>query len=153
MLFLNLFRHKDLRETRPVRFERTTFGLGNRCSILLSYGRNESHRNGAPIESRPVEECIGRTLGLRFGCPDVNANFPSNAASSARPACAECEEPSSERTRHSTSDKRFKPAGQQFDAQARSGDCAGHGPTRTATDRERVEGSRRPWASSRSRLG
>ena len=26
-------------QTRPVRFERTTFGLGNRCSILLSYGR------------------------------------------------------------------------------------------------------------------
>ncbi len=24
---------------RPVRFERTAFGLGNRCSILLSYGR------------------------------------------------------------------------------------------------------------------
>ncbi len=35
-------------ETRPVRFERTTPGLGNRCSILLSYGRPLAVRTAIP---------------------------------------------------------------------------------------------------------
>jgi hypothetical protein len=36
----------EKKQLRPAGFEPATFGLGNRCSILLSYGRKSHHRRG-----------------------------------------------------------------------------------------------------------
>ena len=38
------FVHNIISKMRPARFELTTPGLGNRCSILLSYGRRSKYR-------------------------------------------------------------------------------------------------------------
>ncbi len=46
--------------TRPVRFERTTCGLGNRCSILLSYGR----RVGDLVRGNGMQPLLPRCDGL-----------------------------------------------------------------------------------------
>jgi hypothetical protein len=37
---------------RPARLERATCGLGNRCSILLSYGRKKA------LSAKPTETII-----------------------------------------------------------------------------------------------
>lgn len=49
---------------RPRRFERLTYGLGNRCSIQLSYGRIVYKNAGKVLKNRLNKQKINYTENI-----------------------------------------------------------------------------------------